>query len=461
MAARRLLPHALLGAVVCAALAWGPPTATRAPATPIAARLASIVQAAYPLAHAQGAAAPSPWDAVQGGARWRVDDLAIKAPSGTPAPWRKRRAALGLSTQTLAFAGRSMPDAHAAIEQLFGEELIDWERALIAANANAQQIPTAIAADWLRFLDEWPTLSDADRVRAHTSLRLRAMGTGMASTPTDCFASDLQTGALLLDLAAQEDATPGRRLRSRIEPPPVLDTARIQQALQHEDATALRAALLLLATVAPSTPIATTFELNRALDERHCAMDLPRAIIEAMLVAPSAWPRVAAVLQTARPDAPISDRWLWRIAVHRYLMGDADAVRATADMFTQWYPRDTEGSRYITLLGAIASGAVTEHTQGLPSTRSGSNPTYRWVAAEAARVRGDTEAAEEALAHITDMDPHFAAAWLSLAAARSKLGRGRGVSLAVDALQDIAPPLPIYRYWLDQLAQRRRATSGP
>lgn len=461
MAAHRLLPHTLVGGVVCAALVWGPPSAPRAPATPLAAGLASIVQAAYPVAHAQATPAPSPWDAVQGGARWRVDDLTVKAPAGTPAAWRKRRAALGLSTQTLAFAGRSMPDAHAAIEQLLSEELIEWERALIAANANAQQIPTAIAADWLRFLDDWPTLSDADRVRIHTSLRLRALGTAMASTPTDCLASDLQTGALLLDIAAQEDATPGRRLRSRIEPPPVLDPARLQQALQHEDAAALRAALLLLATVAPSTPIAATFALNSALDERHCAMDQPRAIIEALLVAPSAWPRVAAVLQTARPDAPISDRWLWRIAVHRYLMGDAAAVRATADMFTQWYPRDTEGGRYITLLGALASGTVTENTQGLPSPRSGSNPTYRWVAAEAARARGETEVAEEALAHVTDMDPHFAAAWLSLAAARSKLGRGRGVSLAVDALREIAPPLPIYSYWLDQLTQRRRATSGP
>lgn len=439
MLGRRSLTQPFLRGVVCAALAVG--------GIVIDSAVGSIV------AHAQAAA--SPWDAVQGGTRWRAEDVSCRAPTGSPNAWRKRRAALGLSTLTLAFPGRSLPDAHAAIEQLHDEALLDWEAALIAANAGAGFIPSAIAADWLRFLAQWPDLNDADRVRMHTSLRLRTLGTAMASTPTACLASDLMTAALIVDLAVQEDATPGRRLRSRIEPPPAVDTARIIQALQADDVHALRAALLLLATVAPATPITTTFGLDGALQDTHCAMEQARAIIEAMLVPAKDWPAVAAVLQTARPDAPIADRWLWRIAIHRYLMGDAGAVRATADMFAQWYPRDNEGGRYMALLASIAGIRAGGQAPSLPSLRSGSNPTYRWVAAEAARVAGQTEAAEAALAHITDMDPHFAAAWLSLAAARSRLDRGYDVGLAVDALQAIAPPLPIYRYWLDQLTARR------
>ena len=71
-------------------------------------------------------------------------------------------------------------------------------------------------------------------------------------------------------------------------------------------------------------------------------------------------------------------------------------------------------------------------------------------------VKQETELAEKALSELVDMDVHFVAGWLSLAASRSRLGRGRDVQLALDALLEIAPPLPMYDYWVQTLSSRRQ-----
>lgn len=397
----------------------------------------------------------SPWDSIQGNARWKVGPHDVRAPSGSPAVWRQRRQALGVATQSVAFTGRSLIDAHALIQQFIDEALIGWEIALIAANSRTDLIPPALAADWIDLLQRWPDLADEQRVQQHLSLRLRAQNSGLAMAPPACLAGELRAAQWMVDLAAIEDSIPGRRLRSRTEPPPIIPRESSAAALTGVDRQSAIASLALVALTSPSAPVLARFGVESALQDEHCALRIVRLHFGMLLRPATDWPALASELSALSENVPVSDRWLWRFAVHRYLLGDAPAVEALAAYFGLHYPTDTEGLRYMMLLADLADGTLNAADTSSTSARSGSNPTYRWVSAEAARIRGETELAEKALSELMDMDVHFVAGWLSLAASRSTLGRGRDVRLALDALLEIAPPLPVYDYWISTLGSRR------
>lgn len=397
----------------------------------------------------------SPWDAVSSNRLWRVGAVTVERPASSEQAWRQLRQAHALHTQTLAFVGRSFEEAHAALSLLHAEGHLPWEKALIAANHRAGLIATPMASRWLGFMDDWAGLSDDQRIQQHLSLRLHALRTGMALAPPACLAATLDGATLLVDLAATEDSIPGRRLRSKIEAPPPLDDAHIRRVLAGPDRAPAIAALALVALTSPATPILDRFELQQALQEEHCALRVARVHAHTMLLPASAWEELAHEWRELQRYGPLSDRWLWRFAIHRYLLGDARSVEELASMFTESYSEDLEGKRYMRVLSDIADGHISMPEALWPATRSGSNPTYRWVAAEAARVRGDTEAAEHALTDLMDMDVHFVAGWLSLASARSQLSRGARVERAFEALGEIAPHLPVYTYWIDKLASRR------
>lgn len=420
-------------------------------------QLASILFAflAVLLLAAPRAEAQDTWHSVVPGARWVVGEQHVQAPSTSARPWQQQRYAKGYSTQTVAFQGRSLAEAHAMIAAAFADGHIAWERALIAANHRPDLIPTPLAEAWLVFLDAWPKLPEDDRVAQHLSLRLRGVGGGLALAAPSCLARELESATLIAELAGYEAATPGRRLRSRIEPIPPIDRDALARALASADRAPMVAALLLLELVAPADGWLDRYELHETIEDTHCALDIARAYLHTMTQGSDAWPALSATWTRLAASEPIPDRWIWRFAVHRYLHGDAAAVTTLRDHFARAYPRDTDGLRYLHVLADIADGVVTQDESLWPPARSGTNPTYRWIAAEAARVRGETEAAEKALQAVTDSDVHFVAAWLSLAAARSALQRHAEVDRALTAAQEVAPPLPIYRYWVEQLASRR------
>lgn len=401
-------------------------------------------------------ATPTPWDTIEGNARWRVEELDVRAPAGPPTLWRQRRQALGVSTQSLSFPQRSLSDAHALIEQFADEELLGWEIALIAANSRPDLIPPPIAADWVRLLQQWPELSDTQRVQQHLSLRLRILGTGLAMAAPACLAGTLEAAEQIVTLAAIEDSIPGRRLRSRTEAPPQLPREALLHALDGVDRASVIAAIALVAFTSPATPVLGEYGLEQALEQPHCALRVARWHAAMLVRGPEEGPALLQELEQLTTQAPASERWLWRFAVHRYLMGDVATTEGIARYFGVHYARDREGLRYIMLLADLANGELSESESARPNVRSGSNPTYRWVSAEAARVAGETELAEKALSELMDMDVHFVAGWLSLAASRSRMGRGREVQLALDALLEIAPPLPMYDYWVQTLSSRRQ-----
>src|SRR5699024_355138 len=118
------------------------------------------------------------------------------------------------------------------------------------------------------------------------------------------------------------------------------------------------------------------------------------------------------------------------------------------------YPSDAESVEIMRVLSDIAGETPSKARTDWPAADAGSNATYQWISAEAARRRGQNTAAEEALTRITETDVHFVAAWISLAAARNALARGHGVHIALQTLEEIAPPLPIYDYWRTTLRER-------
>lgn len=426
----------------------------------------SISSAAWAGARASGvvfatttAADSDPWTRIEGNMRWAIGDLHGRTPSGTPTPWRDHREALGMSTRTLAFTGRSFEDAHVLIDALAEEDLLAWERGLFATTYDADRLPERLAQAWIEFLRAWPVLDEGARIQRHLGLRLRMADAALASLAPTCLPSTLSNAQLLEDLASIETDLPGRRLRSRIEPPPQRPEQLTDAVFRSPDAPSVHAAVSLVALTSPATPILADWTDNTSPAGDHCAQHTVQRFFRLMLD-----PRIDGhhefdMLVQESPTFPVSKRWCWRFAMHRYLMGDGSTVRSISAYFQESYPDDVEGSSVMKLLADITKQRTggddaTAIRNDWPRAGAGSNPTYQWVSAEAARVRQKNAAAERALTQITDRDVHFVAAWISLAAARGALGRGRGVHLARQTLEDVAPPLPIYDYWRATLKAR-------
>lgn len=420
----------------------------------------SLVLIALPPLSAS-ASSIDPWTSIQGDTSWSIGEERGRTPEGAPTAWRERRNTLGMSVQTLAFTGRRFEDAHLLIDTLADEELLAWEKALIVANHDAGHLSQELTQGWVDLLRTWPSLGSGERVQQHLSLRLRIVDAGLASLAPKCLPSSLSNAQLLTELADIEASIPGRRLRSRVEPPPQRPAQLTDAALQSSDSSPIRAAVSLLALTSPATPLLTQWADASSPSGVHCAERNVQRFFRLMLD-----PRIDGVetfdaLARNGSTFPISQRWLWRVAVHRYLMGDEHAVRHVSAYFIEHYASNVEGAEIMQLLSDIADGTPSSTRTLWPRAGAGTNPTYQWVTAEAARVRRLNTEAEAALSRITDSDVHFVAAWISLAAARDALGRGRGVHLALQTLESIAPPLPIYDYWRATLRARTQSLGIP
>lgn len=398
-----------------------------------------------------------PFTSIEGNMRYQVGELQGRTPQGTPSSWRTARQALDLGTHTLAYTGIPLAQAHDRIHALSKQNLLAWEAALIAQTHAAGGLSADLAAAWVRFLSTWDALPEAERIQQHTALRLRLIGGALASLAPACMPTEMPAAEYVAALAQIETGTPGRRLRSRMEPPPVLPERPSAHGLTQVSEDARDAALALIALLSPSTPSLASIGLNLNVKKSNCAHDYAQTLFILMLDPQADGARVFERLAAQSEAFPVASLWLWRLAVHRYLMGDTQGVRRITNYYTKYYPSSATAVEMMSVLSDIAGDAPSKARENWPAADTGSNPTYQWICAEAARRRGLVGAAATSLARVVDDDVHFVAAWISLAAARSALSQGHGVHVALQTLEDIAPPLPIYDYWRATL--RARTTS--
>lgn len=408
-------------------------------------------------AQAQPAVDDDPWSGIEGNMRWGVGAHTGRTPQGTPAFWRTQRKALEMSAHTLAYTGRDWLQTHHLILSLSKKNLLAWEAGFIARTHDAGDIDADLAYAWVQFLERWASLNDAERVQQHAALRLRLMGAALGSLSPDCLPEQLPDAQYLIELAEIETSIPGRRLRSRVEPPPIQPQRTGDSTPSSTSEDAVYAGTSLVALLSPASPVLAQWHSSVPDNTDACATRYARALF-ALLLDPQIDGSQALDDLAAQSTAfPIASRWLWRLAIHRYLMGDTLGVQRISAYYRTHYPGDSESVEIMHVLSDIAGESPSEARTDWPAADAGSNPTYQWISAEAARRRGQNAAAEEALTRITDADVHFVAAWISLAAARSALARGRGVHIVLQTLEEIAPPLPIYDYWRTTL----RARTGP
>lgn len=402
-------------------------------------------------AFAASASEDDPWASLEGNMRWRIGTLEGRTPTGTPTSWRTARQALEMGTHTLAYSGTPWADAHRQIHALSEQNLLAWEVALIAANYHAHALDKALAVAWIELLNSWDILSETERIQRHTSLRIRILAGALASLAPHCMPTQIDDAQYLTELARIETETPGRRLRSRTEPPPMLPPRPDDTAASSD---ALDAGISLIALLAPSASLLERLPIDLTGGAAGCATSYARGLFALMLDPQMDGVQAFEHLTQQSVQFPIASLWLWRLAIHRYLMGDMRAVVRIAAYYRQAYPSDAESVEMMAVLSDIAADAPSKARHNWPAADAGSNPTYQWICAEAARRRGAIDAAEASLSRITDHDVHFVAAWLSLAAARSALSQGYGVHIALQTLEDVAPPLPIYDYWRMTLRAR-------
>ena len=185
-----------------------------------------------------------------------------------------------------------------------------------------------------------------------------------------------------------------------------------------------------------------------------CAVVAVRALARVPLVGVAGWPDARARLDLVLAEGLVPARWLWRAGVHQYLLANEEAVRDIGVWYARHVPSEEEGHRYFFLLLDAVDGDVATPRAAWPRLQAWTNPTYRWVVAEALRVRGDHEEATALLREVVDLDAGFVAAALSLASSQLQRGRVGAARITCDVLRLNAPPLPIYQFWQSRLEQR-------
>lgn len=391
------------------------------------------------------------------GASFRVGDqsYSLRGTRDSFQRWKHARAQLSNSGSSIAFPGRSLREAHEWLHHQSSEGWSNYEIALIARFTERGLIPVEAGRKWIEFIENWNETPDELRVQQHLAMRLSSQDSVLRRIPLQSLPTEIGAADQIAAIAALDTTIPGRKVRSKVEPPAPIVPDLTVRALASESGDAMAAALWLAAILWPHLDIVERYQLTSRVAPPSFVKDV-EALTHGLLVPWQQWPEAFANLEALANDGfEIPNRWLWRIATHRYLMGDH---RSLEDLLRLHAKTESPGGIDAQML-RLLTRALDPSSEGmpsdLPSIRSASNPTYRWVIAEAMRRQGRVEEAERALQAIVDSDGQFIAAWLSLAAARNTLGNGAGVVRVVDVLEQIAPPLPIYAYWLQQLRNQR------
>lgn len=383
--------------------------------------------------------------------------IRVTAPRDAVQRWKRARQQVSAPGSSVAFAFRDFREAHALLHAQFDDGVADLELAFLAAFYQRGLVSIDTANAWFDFLTQWPSLPEEERVRQHLALRLQALASALVVIDPSLLPTSMDDAAIIASIARQEDAIPGRKIRSRLEPPPLLGAQAVEAALKGPHHDAIAASLLLVAALWPHEDIIDRYRLSDCFETVIAPCSSTRAIVDALMAPHHRWPAVHEQLRAlVEVGFELPNRWLWRIALHRYLLGDQQSLVDLLALHQRWYPAQSEDSRMMRLLAEILTEDFRTGTRTLPPVRSASNPTWRWVIAEAMRQKGQTEAAERALREIVDADGQFVVAWISLAAARNTLHHEAGVVRVLDVLDEIAPPLPAYEYWRQQLHRRRQ-----
>lgn len=407
-------------------------------------------------AFAQSASASVP-DDLRLGATFSVGDqtYVMRGTRDSLQRWKRARAELSSSGSSLAFPGRSLQEAHEWLHHQSSEGWSNYEIALIARFTERGLIPIESGRRWIEFIENWDATPEELRVQQHLAMRLSSQDSILRRIPQQSLPTEIGAADQIAAIASLDTTIPGRKVRSKVEPPAPIVPDLTVRALASESGDAMAAALWLAAVLWPHLDIVERYQLESRPSAASFVSDV-KALTNGLLVPWQLWPQAFADLEALANDGfEIPNRWLWRIATHRYLMGDH---RSLEDLL-RLHARTESPSGIDAQMLRLLTRAMAPSSEGvpfdLPSIRSASNPTYRWVIAESMRRQGRVEEAERALQAIVDSDGQFIAAWLSLAAARNTLGNGAGVVRVVDVLEQIAPPLPIYAYWLHQLRNQR------
>ena len=438
-------------------------SATHAPSrrvSPPLIALALIVAASLLLVPASSALAQGPsgaWERVRPGARFEVSGRTVEVSGPARERWLAVRRDLGWTQATAASLSRPLGEALSGLAALADAGVLDVELALLAAHASDGDVSAERLAGWSRLVGSYGALrQEPERLRgAVAQLRLYELDSALAVASPACLGRlPTRLWPLVEGVAQQERMTPGRRYRAMQEPPPVVDREQLAAASRGPGGGVVAAALLALAAVSPGADAALPLHSELAEHADDCAVVAVRALARVPLVGVAGWPDARARLDLVLAEGLVPARWLWRAGVHQYLLANEEAVRDIGVWYARHVPSEEEGHRYFFLLRDAVDGDVATPRAAWPRLQAWTNPTYRWVVAEALRVRGDHEEATALLREVVDLDAGFVAAALSLASSQLQRGRVGAARITCDVLRLNAPPLPIYQFWQSRLEQR-------
>lgn len=394
------------------------------------------------------------YESVRAGAEWSLGQRRFEAPDEGESEWRAVRGSLALGATTLAWRGRSLSDTVEALLALREAGLLEWEAALIAAYVESGDVTITRGQRWLDFVAALPEMDDDEAIRGSVArLRLFEFSSSLAVLSSRCLAVSDETMQVLEALAALEDSVPGRRYASIYRSAPTLPEG-LAAALEGDDAEVAFAGLYALATLFPSRDM-----LNEVLREtgyvppaQSCAIDAVMLVADAPFLPAEQWRTHYRALRAQLDEGLLAPRWLWRIGLHQYLLGNLEALEDLATLYGEQAPDDQPGRELLTSLAGLLAGRVDEELAGGGYVPYWTPATYRWAIAENLRVAGRHEEAIVLFERAIDDDGDFVAAYLSLASSQLALRRVEAADRTLAALRHVVVPVPVYVFWYEALA---------
>lgn len=401
-----------------------------------------------------GQSAGEIYASVRAGAEWSLGQRPYRAPEQGESEWRAVRDSLGLGATTLAWRGRSLSDTVEALLALREAELLEWEAALIAAYVESGDVTITRGQRWLDFLAALPTMESDEVVRGSVArLRLFELSSSLAVLSSRCLAVSDETMRVLEALAALEDSVPGRRYASIYRSAPSLPEG-LTGALEGDDAEVAFAGLYALATLFPHRDILSTVlrETGYVPPAQSCAIDAVMLVTDAPFLPAAQWRTHHRALRAQLAEGLLAPRWLWRIGLHQYLLGNHEALEDLATLYDEQAPDDLPGHELFTSLAGLLEGHVDRERAARGYVPYWTPATYRWAIAENLRVAGRHEEAIVLFERTIDDDGDFVAAYLGLASSQLALRRVEAAERTLGALRYVVVPVPVYVFWYEALS---------
>jgi tetratricopeptide (TPR) repeat protein len=419
-------------------------------------------------ASAQPPTAPSatgadPWARLATDRHVELGDRLVEVPAEGLDAWRRARRSSALGALGHGASDRPLDEVLAAAVAAARDGELAWERALNAAEAGAGRLSTrdAVRVDAaLRALAE--ARGAAAELQARRELvRALVVGRGVLAAVLDagCMPTSGPALQVFARLVALESATPAYRLAALSEQPEVggqgLPAAGELAPVAAEPA--VRATLVALDALHPRLRLAPTGDggVTQGCDVRRAALVASLPVAD-----DDAWSRRADMVTAVAQTWGIPWRWRERAAVAAYARGDG----AAAALLAQPAPDAVEGGpAWEPRVGALAAGAAKD--RGAMAERAEAlvpdpGAAGWWIRAEAARQRGQLDAAERAAGEAIRLDPWFAYALITRAMARVAAGRSDEALPDLSHLRLLHARHPVYGPWVERLDARLRVADS-